>query len=139
MQRPGKAAQFLRGVCRHHTAAGIDDGFFCAEYFIKRPQNLAGIAFEGRFIAPDVDLFGICEIYCLVNNILGKINEHGPRAPGAGDIEGLFNNFGELLDVLYQIIMLGARTGNAHDVGFLKRVIADQRGGHLAGKNNNRY
>ena len=39
--------------------------------------------------------------------------------------------------IFHQIVMLGARAGNAGGVGFLKRIIADQMGRHLTGQADN--
>ena len=45
---------------------------------------------------------------------------------------------GQLGDILHQEIMLGARAGDPHDIGFLKRVVADEIRGNLAGDGHHR-
>ena len=40
--------------------------------------------------------------------------------------------------LFHEVVMLGAGTGDAGRVGFLKRVIADQMGWHLTGQADNR-
>ena len=51
-------------------------------------------------------------------------------------MEGLVDGGGQMLDILDQVVVLGAGPGDAHDVHFLKGVVADQAGGHLAGEHH---
>ena len=66
-------------------------------------------------------------------DVLGDVDDHRARAPVGGDVEGLVNDAGEIVDVLDQIVVLGAGAGDAHGVAFLKGIRADEGGGHLAG------
>ena len=62
----------------------------------------------------------------------------GPGLPGLGKEEGLLDGLGELGDVLDQVVVLGTGAGNAHDVHFLKGVVADEGRRHLPGDDHHR-
>ena len=66
-------------------------------------------------------------------HVLGQVHQHRTGPPGPGDMEGLVDGLGQVVDVLHQIVVLGAGPGDADDVHFLEGVVADQGGGHLAG------
>ena len=54
-------------------------------------------------------------------------------------MEGFMHDPGQHLCVLDQIVMLRAGPGDAHRVGFLKRIRADHECGHLRGQHNDRH
>ena len=62
----------------------------------------------------------------------------GPGRPLGGDVERLVQHARQILDVLDQIIVLGARPRDADRVAFLERVVADQMGRHLSGDADDR-
>ncbi len=50
----------------------------------------------------------------------------------------LMNGLGEVFNILDQIILFGALTGDASGIGLLERICPDQKGGNLTRKTNNR-
>jgi hypothetical protein len=66
-------------------------------------------------------------------NILGNIDDDRTRATIGRDIESLMQDARQVVDVLHQIIVLGAGPGDADRVAFLEGVVADEMGRHLAG------
>ena len=49
-----------------------------------------------------------------------------------------FDGFGQVLYLTDQVVVLGARACDAHNIDFLKRVVSDQLGGYLTGQNDHR-
>ena len=68
-----------------------------------------------------------------LEDVLGDIDEDGAGASGGGDVEGFVDDLGELVEVLDEIVVLGAGAGDAEGVGFLEGVAADELAGDLAG------
>ena len=66
-----------------------------------------------------------------VQHILRNIDQHRPRPTGSGDVKCLMHNAAEIIHIFHQIIMFGGTAGDAHRVGFLKRVGTDQMRWHL--------
>ena len=50
-----------------------------------------------------------------------------------GDVERLVHDLRQIRQVLDQVVVLGAGTGDAEGVGLLKGIASDQLGGDLAG------
>ena len=65
-------------------------------------------------------------------DVLGQIDQHRAGAAAGGDEEGFVDDARQIVDVLDQVIPLGAGAGDAGDVGFLEGVVADDLGGDLA-------
>ena len=65
--------------------------------------------------------------------------DHDRAGPAAGgDMERLVQRARQIGDVLDQIIVFGARPGDADRVAFLERVVADEMGRHLPGDDDER-
>jgi len=63
----------------------------------------------------------------------------GARPAGRGNVKGLLHGHGQIADVLDEKVVLDAGPGNADGIDLLKRIIANQRCGHLSGKDHQRY
>ena len=87
----------------------------------------------GGIVALDLDFLGKFGDDAGLDHVLGQVDQHRTGPPGPGDMEGLVDGLGQLVDVLHQVVVLGAGPGDADDVHFLEGVVADQGGGHLAG------
>ena len=61
-----------------------------------------------------------------VLRVLGDVHEHRAGTVGSGDLKCFAQARGDFLGARHQIIVLGDRQRDAGDVGFLKRVGADQ-------------
>jgi hypothetical protein len=66
-------------------------------------------------------------------DVLGDVDHHRARPARGGDVEGVVQHPGEVVDVLDQEVVLAAGAGDAHRVAFLEGIRADQVGRHLAG------
>ena len=62
-------------------------------------------------------------------HVLGQVDQDRARAAVGRDEEGFLYDAGEILDVLDQVVVLGAGTRDAHHVGLLEGVVADHGGG----------
>ena len=71
-------------------------------------------------------------------NVLRNINDDRARTAGNGDIEGFMQDAREIVHVLHKIVVLGAGARNANRVAFLKRIVANQVRGNLAGNADQR-
>ena len=58
----------------------------------------------------------------------------GPGRPAGRDLEGLVQHARQIVDVLHQLIVLGAGPRDADRIAFLERIVADQMGRHLPGE-----
>ena len=79
------------------------------------------------------ELAGVC------GHILGNVHQHRPLAAALGNAEGGTHGVGQILHPADGVVVLGDGHGHALDVGFLKAVLAQQGGGHVAGKGNHRH
>ena len=66
-------------------------------------------------------------------DVLGDVDDHRPGATRLGDVERLVQHAGEIVHVLHEPVVLGARTRDADRIALLKGVVADQVGRHLTG------
>ena len=66
-------------------------------------------------------------------NVLGDVDDDRPGPARARDVERLVQDAAQLIDVLHQVIVLGAGPRDADRVAFLEGVVADEMGRHLAG------
>ena len=69
----------------------------------------------------------------------GRSITTGPGPAAAGDVERLVHHARQVVDVLDQVIVLGAGPGDAGGVGLLEGVVADQVRRHLAGQADDRH
>jgi hypothetical protein len=94
------------------------------------------MALIGWLIPADKGLVRIFELRGAHQHVLGQVDQDGAGPPASGDIESLLQDAGEFLHVLGKIIVLRARARDPYDVSLLEGVIADQRGCHLTGEDN---
>ena len=71
-------------------------------------------------------------------HVLGDV-DHDRSGPSArGDVKRLMQHARQIVDGFDQIIVFGARPGDADGIAFLERVVADQMRRHLAGDDDER-
>ena len=58
-------------------------------------------------------------------HVLGQIDHHRTGTPAAGDIERFLDDARDVLDVLDQEIVLGARASDADEVRLLESIVAN--------------
>ena len=139
VEGPGQPEQFLVGAGSDDPAAGVNDGFLGAAHHLRHLGHLLGVGGVGGVVAAHLDGFRIMVFGHGPLDVLGQVDEHRARPAGGGQIEGLLDDPGQIPHVLDQIVVLGAGAGDADDVHFLEGVVADQRGGHLAGDDDHRH
>ena len=131
LQFAGKARKRVGRIGHDDAAASQNDrAFGLGELFHRAPQ-LIEVGLVGGVVAAHVHIFRPDKFGLGLHDVLGQVDEHGPGAARARQIKGLSYGKGQLVDVLYQKVVLGAGAGDAHDVHFLKSVIANQLRGHL--------
>jgi hypothetical protein len=93
-----------------------------------------------RVVGAELDLLGVVvgDLYVGVGDILGDIHQHRAGAAGGGDVEGLADGQGQVVDIPHQEVVLDAGPGDADRVHLLEGVVADQSGGYLAGEDHQR-
>ena len=65
--------------------------------------------------------------------VLGDVDQHRPGAPGLGDVHRFANGGRDFVRASDEIVVLGDRQRDAGDIGFLKRVRAEQLAADLSG------
>jgi hypothetical protein len=129
-----RRAGFDAGI--NAAAADIEHRPFGAGDQVDRFGDARRIALGLRLVVPVGGLIGR-KIFALGKlHVFRQIHHHRSGPPGAGDIECLVHGARQIVDVLHQIIVLGAGPRNARGIGFLEGVVADQVGRHLAGQAN---
>ncbi len=94
------------------------------------------MSFVSGLIPPDEDLFWIFKFGGIDHDIFGKIDQNRPWSSASGDIEGFFEDPGQIFDIFHQVIMFGAGPGDADNVDFLEGVVSDQERRDLAGQDD---
>ena len=81
----------------------------------------------------ECDTVGITRPCTKYNYLVKNIDDHRAGPATGRHVEGLVQHPRQVGDVLYQVIVLGAGTGDADRVAFLEGVVADHVGRHLPG------
>ena len=142
-RKAGELGKLAQGLARRaagidHAAAGIKQRALGGRHHLDRLLDLVGIALELRPIAFVLEFLGLGISPGGELNILGDIDHHRPGPAARGDVESLVQDARQVGDVFDQIIVFGARPGDADRVAFLERVVADEMGRHLAGDDHQR-
>ncbi len=115
------------------AAAGIEDRPLGRGDELDGSADSILVGLDARAIGLVLDVLGPDIFAGGKLNVLWNINHHGAGPPVHGNVEGLVQDAGKIVDVLDQIIVLGAGPRDAHRVAFLESVVADQMGRNLAG------
>ena len=129
-------AQLLRCSRQNDATAGIDHGALRRGDHLCSPPDLPGMPDDSWFIAAQIDLIRVGKVTLPHRDIFGNIDQHRARASRGGDIKSLLDGTGQVPHVPHQGVVLGARMRDANNIGFLKGIIANHRGWHLAGKHH---
>ncbi len=109
-----------------HRALGFFDE---ADDFVE--DEVIG-AFVG-IVAGEIDRGGPLGMGLGLLQIFREIDHHRAGPAGAGDVNGLFHDARDFVDVGDQITMFDNRQGHAEEVGFLEAALADHGLRDLAG------
>ncbi|CAA7626911.1 conserved hypothetical protein [Magnetospirillum sp. UT-4] len=127
-----------RGAGIDHAAADVEQRPLGVGDHVDRLLDGLDVALHRRLVF-GLELARPLVLALGLDHVLGQVDQHRAGTAGAGDVEGLVHGAGQIVDVLDQVIVLGARPGDAGDVGFLEGVVADQAGRHLAGEAHQRH
>ena len=116
------------------AAAGIDDRPLGTGQQPDRLAHRGRVAFQLGPVGAVGDRLGPAVGGAFDLDILGQVDHDRARPAVGGNVKGLVDDVGNAGDVLDQIVVLGARPGDADGIGFLKGIVADQMPGHLAGQ-----
>ena len=113
--------------------AGVDDAAADVEHRLlgardreRRLLDLQRVALARGPVAGQVDLLGPAERERRVGDVLRDVDQHRPRAPGRGEVEGLHEHARDVLDLRDEVGVLDDRQEDAGRVGLLEGVRADQ-------------
>ena len=142
---PHQRRETLRrvGPCVDDAAPGIEEGTLGTRQQLDRALDRVRI---GRALGPVgamLQAVARCRTLGGVerlghHHVLRQVHDHGAGPAGASDVVGLADHLAEIVDILDEIVVLGAGASDPHRVGFLKRVVADHVGRHLPGQADDR-
>src|SRR5262249_36974072 len=105
---------------------------------LRRTLDLPGMTVVVRVVRAHLDLRGPDQVPLLHQDVLRQVDVHGAGAPGRRDMERFADDRPEIVAVLHQEVVLGARARDADVVRLLERVVADEVRGHLPGEGDDR-
>ena len=123
--------QRLAAGCAAHAAAKVHQRTLCGVDEVCRPVHLLLII--GSHGADRLRLLGGELAHCC-SHVLGDIHQHRALAAALRNAEGCPHGVSQVLYPAHREVMLCDGHRNALDVSFLKAVLADAAGGHVAGK-----
>ena len=121
-----------------HAAAGIEQRPLGGRHHLDRLLDLVGIALELRPIALVLEFLRLAVGALGELDVLRDIDHDRARPAAGGDMKRLVQRARQIGDGFHQIIVFGARPGDADGVAFLERVVADEMGRHLPGDDDER-
>ena len=127
---------FFMRARRDGSAADIQHRTFGFEHRRNRRANLFGARLRLRFVTAHLNRFRVAELYFLRGHVFRQVYENGAGASVRGDVKGFFDCRRKVSGVFNEVIVFGARARHACEVGFLKRIVADQMRRHLSRKND---
>ncbi|CDD25234.1 unknown [Alistipes sp. CAG:29] len=125
--------QFFFGVSEHHALSRHQQRPLCG---VDQPYRLGDALLGGRGcgdVAADGRQSFVAERGRPALGVLGDVHHHRARTPRTGDIERLGNRPGNVFGTLDLAVPFGYGLRDAHEVGFLEGVGAQQRRTHLSG------
>ena len=129
-------AQGLAACRTAHAAAKVDQRALGGVDQLCRPADIVLV------IAGD----GADQLRCLGGklagrggDILGDIHQHGTLAPRLCNAERRPHRVRQILHAAHGVVVLGDGHRNALDIRFLKGILAQQAGCHVAGKGDHRH
>ena len=120
------------------AAACQKQGIFGLVQHFQSPLQLSHMDGSIGFISPYIDGVRIFRASQLSHHVFGEIDENRAGSSGSGNIESFFYNAAQILPVLDGYAVFCDTSGNAHNIYFLKSIIADQMAGYLTGEADER-
>ena len=138
IQHAHQLGELQGSIAQNHAAAGVDHRPLGRHQHLDGLPDLPRMSLDDRVVGAHGNLVGVAEFRFVGRDVLRNVDHHGSGATGRGNIEGLLDGGGDVLDVLHQEIVFDARARDADGIAFLERVLADGMSGHLAGEDHQR-
>src|SRR4030095_4603645 len=100
--------------------------------------NFSSLSPRVGTVSRQTNSFLITQCSNICGHVFGDINHDGPWSTSARNIEGLMDDFSKLIHVAHQIVMLGAGSGDADRIDFLKCIGANHLSRHLTSDHHQR-
>lgn len=135
----GELAHFFVAPGVDGSAAHVEDRARGCVQELRRAGDLHGMPLGGRPVTADLcRALGGRVLEIATGDVPGQVNHHGAGPAGRGDMERLVDHPREIARVLDQVVMLHHGERDAKGVCLLEGVLANVKGGHLAGERHNR-
>ena len=136
VQQSRQLGEVLTAIAQNDPAASVDYRATRLHHLVNSLANLPGMTTGHRRVGTHFDFLRVLVRHLdqRAGLVLRNIDQHRPRAPGGGNIEGLFHHLGNIFRVSYREAVFHDRPAYTHHIGFLKGVITDPVGTHLPGK-----
>ena len=128
--------QRLAGGRAAHAATKVHQRALCRVDQVGCPAHLLRI--KGGHRADGLRLL-VFKLAHGGSHILGDVHQHRALAAALCNAESCAHGVGQILDPAHREVVLGDGHRDALNVGFLKAVLADARGGYVAGKGHQRH
>ena len=132
--------QRLSGIIEHGAAAGVEDRPLGRQHRLDGLADLAQVPLDAGVVGADAQVPRVVvrDLDAGVGDVLGDIDDHRAGTAGLGDVKGLADGRGQVVDVLDKEVVLHAGTGDADRVHLLEGVATDDRCRHLTGDDHQR-
>ena len=128
--------QLFLGMGGDDAAADVQDGALGFLHHLGSLADLAQVALHRGLVRRDKHVLGVLEHHFRAGKVGRDVDEHRAGTAGVGDVEGLAEGLGHVLAALQQVAVLHDGHGDAHDVGLLEGIGADDAARNLAGDNH---
>src|SRR5690554_3026049 len=124
--------QLVVGIGGNDAAANVDHGPLSRQQHLYGFFDLALMSLGDRCVRTHLDFATPRRVLAGGHgDVLGDINQNGPRPASTCDVESATHGLGEIFNIAHQEIVFDAGAGNAHRVTFLESVLANGGGGYL--------
>ena len=120
------------------AAAGVKNRPLGGGDDLDRLGDELGVALDLGIVRPVAHLARLDVAATAGRHVLGHVDDDRSGTAAARDVERLVDDPRQVVDPLDQVVVLGARPGDADRVGLLEGVVADEMGRYLAGEADHR-
>ena len=106
---------------------------------LREAREHLRVPLVGGLVADAVELLGERDGGLADLHVLREVHEHRAGSSGGCDVECVADGLRDIVGVLDHEAVLHDGHGDAHDIGFLEGIRADDRTGHLAGDDDQRH
>src|SRR5215475_1872871 len=120
----GELEQFIGAARVNDAAADVEHGTLRSKYALESPFDLRLVGAQRWMIAGQSKFGRVYKCCFFRSDVFRNIDEDGARASGGREVEGFVHDGYDLLRVANHVVVLGAWTGDADGVHFLKSISA---------------